>query len=281
MLETIEKPTNYFPFVESDPQASPDELRAQFQRNSYLFFRGLVAPEKILQVRRAVLEFCMAAGWLDPHTDVMDAIVRPGVQPTSEGKPGYGEVYRKVLKQPLFHDFPNDPNLLKIAGILLDIPAEEVLVHLRRIGRMTFPNNKGATTPPHQDYFYIRGSVNTYSCWTPLGECPVELGGLAIMPGSHRGGYLEHTARFPGAVGGTGIPVDESTAVWHTTDYGLGDAVFFHSHSIHKALPNLTANHLRISTDNRYQRPQDKLEPDAMMPHIVADEKFDEEALED
>lgn len=281
MLETLEKQTNYYPFVESDPKANADDLRAQFHENSYLFFRGLVAPEKILQVRRAVLEVCMAAGWLDPNTDLMDAIVNPGIQPTSEGKAGYAQVYRKVLRLPLFHDFPDDPNLLAMAGMLLEVEPAEVLVHLRRIGRITFPNNKGATTPPHQDFFYIRGSVNTYSCWIPLGECPVELGGLAIMPGSHRGGYLEHTAKFDGAVGGTGIPVDESTATWHTTDFGLGDALFFHSHSIHKALPNLTADRLRISTDNRYQRPQDKIEPDALLPHGVANEEYDNGSPED
>jgi hypothetical protein len=275
MLDLAEKQTNYFPFVESDPQASAAELRGQFQENSYLFFRGLVPSEKILQVRRAVLEVCMADGWLDPSTDLMDAVVRPGMKPTSEGYPGYSAVYRKVLRLPVFHDFPNDPNLLKIAGVLLDIAPEDVLVHPRRIGRMTFPNNQGATTPPHQDYFYIRGSVDTYSCWVPLGECSVELGGLAIMPGSHRGGYIEHTARFAGAVGGVGIPVDESAATWHTTDFGLGDALFFHSHSIHKALPNLSADRLRVSTDNRYQRPQDRIEPDALLPHGVADEQYD------
>src|SRR5947209_13172535 len=111
MLEAVEKQTNYYPFFESDPKASPTGLRKQWQENSYLFFRGLVASEKILQVRRAVLEVCMHAGWLDPNTDVMDAIVRPGMKPTSEGKPGYAPVYRKVLQLPLFHDFPNDPNL--------------------------------------------------------------------------------------------------------------------------------------------------------------------------
>ncbi len=270
MFEVAEKKTNYFPFIESDPAAGAAELKSQLQENSYLFFRSLVPAKVILQVRQAVLEICLTAGWIDPNSNLMEAIVAPGVQPTQEGKSDYANVYRKVLQLPIFHNFPNDLNLVRIAASLLDINSQEVLVHPRRIGRLTFPNNKGATTPPHQDFYYIRGSVDTLSCWTPLGECPVELGGLAIMPGSHRGGYIEHTAEFPGAVGGVGIPVDESQATWHTTDFGLGDALFFHSHSIHKAMPNLTSNVLRISTDNRYQRPQDKIEPDALLPHGVA-----------
>jgi hypothetical protein len=269
MLSVAEK-KNYQPFIETDPASDVATLESSLHENSYLFFRGLVPAEVILEVRRSVLQVCLEAGWLDPDHDLMDAIIAPGVTPTQEGKPDYANVYRKVLNLPNFHNFPDNPNLLHIAGKLLKISPEEVLVHPRRIGRMTFPNNKGATTPPHQDYFYIRGSVNTYSCWIPLGECPVSLGGLAVLPGSHRGGYLEHTVKYQGAVGGVGLPVDESTATWHTTDFRLGDALFFHSHSIHKAMPNLTDNVLRISTDNRYQSPQDKIEPDALLPHAVA-----------
>lgn len=270
MLEVAEKQTNYFPFIESNPAAGEAALKSQLQENSYLFFRGLVPAEAVLEVRRAVLEVCLEAGWIDPNFDLMAAVVAPGMKPTQEGKPDYANVYRKVLQLPLFHNFPNDPNLLRIAALLLNIKSEEVLVHPRRIGRLSFPNNKGATTPPHQDFYYIRGAVDTLSCWVPLGECPVELGGLAVMPGSHKGGYIEHTATFPGAVGGVGLPVDESQAIWHTTNFGLGDALFFTSHSIHKAMPNLTSNLLRLSTDNRYQRPQDKIEPDALLPHGVA-----------
>ena len=70
-----------------------------------------------------------------------------------------------------------------------------------------------------------------------------------------------------GAVGGRGVPVDETQAEWHTFDFHAGDALIFHAFAIHKALPNLTADKLRVSTDNRYQRPHDKIEPDALLPH--------------
>ena len=39
---------------------------------------------------------------------------------------------------------------------------------------------------------------------------------------------------------------------WHTGDFAAGDVLVFHSHTIHKALPNLTPDRLRLSTDNRY-----------------------------
>lgn len=260
-----EDTTSYSPFIESDPAADPAELRAILDQHGYLFFRELIPGDDVLTVRRAVLSHCAEAGWLDPNYDLLEGVVAPGIEPTTEGQPPYMAVYRRVLKTPLFHDFPTHPTLMSIASVLID---GEVLVHPRRIGRMTFPNYTVATTPPHQDHFYIRGSVDTYSCWTPLGDCPITLGGLAVWRGSHRQGYIEHTEHHAGAVGGRGVPIDEAQAEWHTADFRAGDALFFHAYTIHKALPNLSGNRLRISTDNRYQRNGDPIEPGALKPHF-------------
>ena len=264
MSEAEVTTATYRPFQESDPRAGADELRSIMDQQSYLFFRGLLPVADVLQVRRDVLELCAEAGWLDPAHDLMDAVIAPGVEPLSEGKPEYMAVYRRVLKLPRFHDFPTHPALMEIARKLL---GDDVLVHPRRIGRITFPHNTVATTPPHQDFFYIRGSVATYSVWTPLGACPISLGGLAVWPGSHRRGFVEHTETHPGAVGGRGVQIDETEAVWQTCDYAAGDALYFHSHTIHKALPNLSGDRLRISTDNRYQRSKDDIDPGSLQPH--------------
>jgi len=268
MAESVTNTTSqrYTPFVESDPNAGAAELRAIMDQQGYLFFRALVPAEDVLAVRRDVLEVCAAGGWLDPSRDLMEGIVAPGMKPTTEGYQEYREVYHQVLKLPRFHAFPTHPALMMIAQKLID---GEVLVHPRRIGRLTFPNYTVATTPAHQDHFYIRGSVETYSCWTPLGDCPMQLGGLAVWPGSHKQGFIEHTEVHPGAVGGRGVPVDESEAVWHTSDFGVGDALFFHAYTIHKALPNLTSDRLRVSTDNRYQRSSDAIDPGALKPHAI------------
>lgn len=255
----------YVPFIESDPTLDATTLQAMMDEQGYLFFRRLVPEDVVLTVRHDALELCNEAGWLDPYAELMDGVVAADVQPVSEGQAPYMAVYRKLLRLPRFHDFPCHPSLLAIAGKLL---GDEVLVHPRRIGRMTFPNNTIATTPPHQDHFYIRGSVDTYSCWTPLGACPTTLGGLAVWPGSHKQGFVEHTEHHAGAVGGRGVPVDAAQAEWHTIDFEPGDALFFHAYTIHKALPNLSGDRLRLSTDNRYQRPEDAIDPGALRPHF-------------
>lgn len=257
----------YAPFVESDTNAAAEALRKQMNEQGYLFFRGLVPEEEVLTVRRAVLEVISAAGWVDPAYDLMEGRAMPGHKPLTEGQPEYAAAYRKVLRTPSFHNFPCHSALMGVAQKLL---SEEVFVHPRRIGRITFPGAVAFATPPHQDYYYIRGSVETYSCWTPLGACPRELGGLAVWPSSHNFGFIEHSIKHPGAVGGHGVPVDESQAHWHTADYGVGDALFFRSYTIHKALPNLTQDRLRLSTDNRYQLSNDEIDPAALKPHGVS-----------
>ncbi len=253
------------PFIVSDPTSKA--LRTQMDEYGYLFFRALLPAEVVLQVRRDVMEILYAAGWLDPRYDIMEGIAAPGIEPKVEGQREYAAVYRQILQSPRFHDFPTHPALMALARTLLD---GEVMVHPRRIGRITFPGSVKNTTPAHQDYFYIRGSVETYSCWTPLGACPIELGGLAVLPGSHRQGFLEHNVSHPGAVGGRGVAVDESSAVWHTDNFGIGDVLFFRSYTIHKALPNLTPDRLRLSTDNRYQVNIDEIDPSALRPHHTA-----------
>lgn len=257
---------NYSPFIESNIQDAAASLRARMKEKGYLFFRDLVPSEEVLHVRREALELCAAAGWLDPSRDVMDGIAAPGQEPLREGMPEYMTVYRKILQTTSFHDFPISPSLKKATSIILD--TKEPLTHPRRIGRVTFPNMLSATTPAHQDFHYIRGATETYSCWTPLGECPIELGGLAVWPGSHRRGFVEHTVSSPG-VGGAGIAYEEENAQWHISDFGLGDALFFHSHTVHKAMPNLTRDRLRVSTDNRYQRAKDEIAPGSLKPHYA------------
>lgn len=263
---TIMMITEYTPFVESDPDAGASALSGEMNERGYLFFREIVPAEEIRAVRRDVLALCADAGWLDPGRALMDAVVHPDMTPTSEGQAEYNAVYRRILRQtPRFHDLPEHPALRSVAAALLG--TSDVLVHPRRIGRVTFPRNTEATTPAHQDHFYIRGSVDTYSCWIPLGDCPLELGGLAVAPGSQQSGFLEHTERFPAAVGGRGVATSEVTD-WHASPFAAGDALFFHAYTIHKALPNQTADRLRISTDNRYQREGDDIHPGALGTHF-------------
>ena len=133
-----------------------------------------------------------------------------------------------------------------------------VLPHPQKIARLWFPKYTAHTTPMHQDYIFFQGSVQTYTMWSPVGECPLDLGPLAVLPGSHKLGRVrEH--HFSLGAGGLALVEEELKEEmgddfgWVSTDFGLGDAIIFNAHMVHQALPNLTEDRMRISLDNRSQ----------------------------
>jgi hypothetical protein len=234
--------------VSNDLLTEPAALRRRMAEEGYLFFRGLGPKHKIRVARRDVLELCRQAGWCDAEGQWS------GVGPYTEGDKQYMEVYKQVIKLPSFLAVAEDDSFMRIMAMILEAPP---MLHRLRIGRITFPNNVAQTTAAHQDHWYIRGTPQTYTIWTPLGDCPLPLGGLAILPRSQRLGFIEHRLHAEKKYAGHGLQDDQLPGAetgWVGGDFDLGDFVVFHSYTIHKALPNLTPDRLRLSTDNRYQR---------------------------
>jgi ectoine hydroxylase-related dioxygenase (phytanoyl-CoA dioxygenase family) len=67
--------------------------------------------------------------------------------------------------------------------------------------------------------------------------------------------------------GGLGIDTSELGLPWHTDDMAAGDALIFHSHTVHRALPNITESRLRFSVDYRYQGVSQPIVEDGLLPH--------------
>jgi hypothetical protein len=77
-MPTTTEAVGYEPFVETPADASAEETRAAMAQWGYVFVRALAPEEKVLEVRRQVLELCAEAGWLDPDQPLMDGIAAPG-----------------------------------------------------------------------------------------------------------------------------------------------------------------------------------------------------------
>ncbi len=229
-------------------------LKAQLAEQGYLYLRKTGPREQVLELRRQILEVCKDAGWLDPKAPLMEGRWS-GVGPFTESEPVYMAVYKKMLNLPLFNGLPGDAFYMNLFERLL---GGKAFNHKMHIGRVSFPNNVLQTTPAHQDFHYIAGSPDTYTVWTPIGDIPLAVGGLAVMAKSHKKGFLTHKIFPEHKYAGSGMDegmIRESLGelAWHTGDFAAGDVLLFHSHTIHKAMPNVSGNILRLSCDNRYQ----------------------------
>ena len=247
----------------NDALNEPEELRRRLAEEGYLYLRRIQDPEKLLVLRREVMEALMRVGWLAEGTDPMDGIARLDAQCT-EGDPEYIDGYHQVYRLQSFHESAHQPEVLEVMAKAI---GSEALPHPKKIARLWFPQYLEHTTPMHQDFVHFQGSLETLTFWSPIGDCPIELGGLALVPGSHKiDRVMDH--HFSLGAGGLAIEESELDGEWHSTDYELGDVLIFPSLTVHRALPNYTKDRLRISLDNRYQSLDVPISEFMLEPHL-------------
>ncbi len=246
-------------YTVSYPDEDTDTLAGRLATDGYLYVRGLAPRARLLRVRRDILELCRKHGWLKPGSDLMDGVF--AARPFPEWNEDYLPLYRELIRLPSFNGLSQDPAIIGFYTRLLGGP---ILAHPRNIARVSFPRHYENTTQPHQDFWYIHGTPETYTTWIPVGDCPRELGGLAIQEGSHRAGPMTHEKTI--GAGGYGA---NGQGRWLSNDYQLGDVVLFHSYTVHGALDNHTPDRLRISLDYRYQRDHLPVDPSSLLPHLT------------
>ncbi|MBI3958352.1 MAG: phytanoyl-CoA dioxygenase family protein [Chloroflexi bacterium] len=251
--------------ISNEAMHDPAELRRRMADEGYLFFKRLQNPDKMRELRREMMTTIQRVGWLVAGTDPLDGIADISRQCT-EGDREYSAGYSEVYKLQAFHRSAHWP---EVTDMVEKIVGRPIMPHPQKIARIWFPKYTEHTTPTHQDFVHFQGNFETYTCWAPVGDCPIELGGLAVIPGSHKvNRVLEH--HF--ALGAGGLIVDteaepEIDPVWHSTDYAMGDTLIFPALTIHKALPNYTEDKLRLSLDNRYQAVGDAIAEHMLEPH--------------
>jgi hypothetical protein len=234
------------PFEDSNGIAHDGEaLRARAAELGYLFMRGLLRPTLVHALRLGVLTLCARRGWLADETPVERGIVRPGVR-VGAYDADFTALQVEVYGLAEFRAVRMDDTLL---GVLARLFGEPARAERGDICRIKSPAAPEFTTPPHQDNFFLRGSARMWTAWVPLGHCPPTLGGLAVLPGSHRDGLRSHEGPREDCRG-VAVPSD---AVWAGSGYRCGDVLLFNALTVHRARPNVTTERLRVSADFRYQ----------------------------
>jgi ectoine hydroxylase-related dioxygenase (phytanoyl-CoA dioxygenase family) len=229
------------PFADATPLlGDAAALRRRADADGYLCLRGLVAREAVEALRRRVLAICEAAGWLAGGD-----VAAPGARVEAYDDPRMLAFQRDVLGLGEVAALRADPALAAVVAAVCGAPVEPTLGDVPRVA---FPGAPDLTTPPHQDANYVRDEPDLWTVWIPLGDCPVERGVLALVPGSHRGGLLPHPPAGV-ATEGAAVPGD---SVWAAGDLAGGDVVTFHGRTVHAACDNVS-DRLRLSLDFRYR----------------------------
>ena len=252
--------------VSDEIRLDAEQLQQRLEDDGYLFFRKLLDPDRLLDLRQRMLTVMQAGGWLVPGTDPIDGIADPAARST-EGDPEYTDVYHQVYRLEEFHSIAHSQGLLDLLERIRGCP---MMPQPAKVARLWFPKFTEHTTPIHQDFVHFQGTHDNLTCWSPVGNCPRELGGLAVLKGSHKvRRVLDH--HFSLGAGSLHVDpgvYDELDNEWHTTDFEIGDALIFPALTIHKALPNVTEDRLRVSLDNRYQRVGDPIAEHMLNPHL-------------
>jgi len=256
-------------FTDSTPLLQNfDALRTRAQEDGFLYFKHFLPREEVLALRTEELAVVERHGWRQPGQDGLggrinlDAI---NAVPDEAMRSDIGvstAAYHDVQKLERMHSLPHHPKLLEFYRNLFDA---EVLVHPRHIARMITGHRMISPTPPHQDFPLIQGTAKTWTCWIPLGDCPRTMGGLTVLKGSHRQGYLP--IQPSKGAGGIAVPLCPWETEWAEGDYEAGDIITFPSFTIHKALRCQDKEIIRLSLDVRYQSTDEPVEQKSLLPH--------------
>ncbi|MDX2137381.1 MAG: phytanoyl-CoA dioxygenase family protein [Chloroflexota bacterium] len=257
----------------SDPHAPMEALREQFRAQGYLWLKGILDREAVWDFRRRYFAALADTGLLALGSDPTDGI-HSGVE-----MPNLNRYLVEIVRWARYEAFCMSTPIIEFYEAFF---GGAVFLHKRKLIRHTVPHDPKCTGA-HYDLVYLRGGTDTVcTSWIPIGDCPVEMGGLIYLEGSDAyGRKLE--ARFSEA--NQNLPpeerisafnknmkegwlnrnlatlADEIDSRWLVADYEVGDMVVHSAYMIHASTENTdTHGRMRLSTDIRYQRVRDEID---------------------
>ena len=231
-----------------------EALRARMEEDGYLLIRGMHNPETVEATRRFLLEKLDENEQLNRAYPLSDDVPAKGKRGLFMGG------NKAVTHQPDFLNLVESHEIMRFCEAFFDAP---VITYDYKWLRVVQP---GGFTGAHYDIVYMgRGTQQVVTCWTPIGDVPLDMGPLVILVGSHRFDVLKQTYgkmdvdrdHITGSFSYDPIElVDRYGGRWGTSTFEIGDALFFGMFTMHGSLDNTTGR-FRLTTDTRYQ-PADK-----------------------
>lgn len=259
----------------SDPAEPLEQLRTRYHEQGYLWLKGVLKRDHVLAFRQRFFEAMQDTGLLAPGTQPVDGIYAGGVE--KQGKTNTYEIVRWAA----YEAFCLSEPIWQFYEAFLGGP---VYLHKRKIIRLSKPG-QARCTGAHYDLTYLRGGTdNLCTSWIPIGDCPVEMGGLIYLEGSDSFGrnqeaefsrlnahlppeerisaYNENMTRSGWLTEDLPALADKLNTRWLIANYEAGDMVVHSPYMIHASTQNIAPDkRMRLSTDIRYQLVSDKIDP--------------------
>jgi len=242
------------------------EMRDRMAADGYVYLREFWPRTEIQAVRNSITGQLARLGFLAPGA------------PPDEARGIPGKEVGRAMGNPLDQGDPRLRALLfgpRIIGFFEKFLGGPVR-HFDMIWFRT--KGTGLGSPIHCDLVYMgRGTHNLYTAWVPLGDVPLDLGGLIVLEGSHRqteqlrsylsrdvdtyctnqndaAEYASGRKWWDGTLSKNAVAIQLSLGGrWLTSpEFRLGDLMIFNMTLVHGSLDNRT-DRIRLSTDTRYQ----------------------------
>ena len=167
----------------SDALGDVGELRRRMDEEGYLFLPGFLDRGEVVAVRHAICDRLAEEGLLDPDAPREDAVAREGLRMAFRPDLANEGPARPLLERAIYGD-----RVMDFYAAFLGGPARHFDYTWLRVVA------PGPGTYPHTDVVFMgRGTKNLYTAWTPLGDVPLEVGGLVLIEGSHRDAEIRET----------------------------------------------------------------------------------------
>jgi ectoine hydroxylase-related dioxygenase (phytanoyl-CoA dioxygenase family) len=216
-------------------------LREAYERDGYVIARGIVPLAGIDDLLSKFLSLASEmAGLTYSDAHGADLAARFHADHDLQSK-----VYDAVRKPAWLVEFSQTAALVAAAR---SIVGREIGLFRKIPFRIDVPQEIKELAVWHQDHFYVKGSLDVVTVWIPMQDTTFLNGCLAVMPGSHKLGPVEHDAtvlqkrHFPSA------HLDRAIRL---VEINKGDALFFHSCLLHSGNLNLSEA-VRYSLQARY-----------------------------
>ena len=229
---------------------SVDALRQRFEEDGYLLIRKMQPANLVEITRQHLINQLSIQGQIDTGFPLLN-----GMAKTSQ-RGGFFGGHKEMTRDEKFLDLVESPQIMNFFDQFFGTTA---LTYDYKWLRVVPP--KGFTGA-HYDIVYMgRGTDNVLTCWTPIGDIPIELGPLAILVGSHRFDIIKETYgqmdvdrdHVTGSFSNDPFElIDKYGGQWQTTDFQVGDVLIFSMFTMHASLDN-TTNRFRLTADTRYQ----------------------------